>query len=371
MTSGAPPQASPLYVPSLTGIRALAALLVLGLHTTPIIFGSYPRGLVFLSRGYLGVDFFFLLSGFIITHVYLWPLSTPTLASVRVFLWHRIIRLYPVHLVMLAILVAMVGTVTLTLRPVHTERMWRFGDLVWHLLLMHAWGATESASWNLPSWSISAEWFAYLLFPGLAPLLARIGSGRLALGLAASALLGTATSFTLKPWNLSGSWVGAPALVRVGGEFLCGAALCRAVVAMTGRRVPARAGDWLGLGAFALFLLGAARGMPDFALVALLALTVAGAATARGVLALVLGSFPLRWLGETSYSLYMTHFMVLSVIDHPILGLHIPRWPWLLRLVAFAGVAGVCLLAAAIMYRVIERPLRLRLRDRAGLLVPS
>src|SRR5664279_5641213 len=97
------------YVPALTGIRALAALLVLGLHTEQNLPFGLDAIMPFFARGYLGVDFFFLLSGFIITHVYLANLACPDRIAVRVFFWHRFIRIYPVHLTILAGLVSIVS----------------------------------------------------------------------------------------------------------------------------------------------------------------------------------------------------------------------------------------------------------------------
>src|SRR5664279_382923 len=82
------------YMPPLTGIRALAALLVLVMHTEQNIPTGLYSILPFFARGYLGVDFFFVLSGFIITYVYLSGLANPNGASVLIFLWHRFIRLY-------------------------------------------------------------------------------------------------------------------------------------------------------------------------------------------------------------------------------------------------------------------------------------
>jgi hypothetical protein len=58
-------------IPALTGIRAIAALLVLGIHTDLELPANIPTILPFVNRGYLGVDLFFVLSGFIISHVYL------------------------------------------------------------------------------------------------------------------------------------------------------------------------------------------------------------------------------------------------------------------------------------------------------------
>src|SRR5262249_33513064 len=116
--------------------------------------------------------------------------------------------------------------------------------------------------------------------------------------------------FAAFDWSLN-TWVGAPALTRVSGEFLCGAVLRRALE--IGVKTPGHAGDVLGIGAFAAFLVGASVGLPDFPLIALLAVTVFAAAGAQGPLARILGSTPLIWLGEVSYSIYMVHFPVLLI----------------------------------------------------------
>src|ERR1700731_2052240 len=119
------------YVPPLTGIRALAALLVLGLHTDQ----NVPRGVLpvlpFRARGYLGVDFFFVLSGFIITHVYLASLAQPSRNAIQIFLWHRFIRLYPVHVTVLSALVALIYFARAADIPLNNPQDWRAGDIPW------------------------------------------------------------------------------------------------------------------------------------------------------------------------------------------------------------------------------------------------
>ena len=148
------------YVPALTGIRALAALLVLGLHAEVHVPVGLHSLLPFVARGYLGVDFFFVLSGFIISHVYLSSLARPNRQALSIFLWHRLIRIYPVHVAVLAAMVSLVwvarGAGILLTNPQEGQA----ASVFWNLMLMQAWGVADHPGWNIPSWSVSAEWFA-------------------------------------------------------------------------------------------------------------------------------------------------------------------------------------------------------------------
>src|SRR5262245_29743534 len=315
---------SVVYLPACTVIRALSSLLVLVIHTDQNVPFGLDSVLPFFARGYLGVDFFFALSRFILTHVYFASLASPSRGAVQIFLWHRFIRLYPVHVTVLAGLVVIVSVARATGFTFNNPQEWQWNDLLWQLTLLHAWGVTASPGWNVPSWSISAEWFAYLLFPLLAPALMCVRVRRMAFLIAVAALATTASIFAMAGWNLN-TWVGAPALTRVFGEFLCGAALCRA--AALSHEAPLPSGDMLGAGAFAAFLIGASAGLEDFPLVGLLALTIFGTATSTGSLTRVLGSWPFVWLGEISYSVYMVHFPILIVIRRFWERLGFEQWP--------------------------------------------
>src|SRR3974377_1959561 len=99
------------FVPALTGIRALAALLVLGLHTDQNVPAGVSTVLPFLARGYLGVDFFFVLSGFLITHVYFTGFAQPSPNAGQVFFLYPFLFLYPVHVTVLAALVILISIV--------------------------------------------------------------------------------------------------------------------------------------------------------------------------------------------------------------------------------------------------------------------
>jgi peptidoglycan/LPS O-acetylase OafA/YrhL len=338
------------------------------MHTQQNVPSGLDSLLPFFARGYLGVDFFFVLSGFIITHVYFASLASPSRNAVQIFLWHRFIRLYPVHITVLAGLVAIVSVAGAAGFTLNNPQEWQWNDLLWQLTLLQAWGVTASPGWNAPSWSISAEWFAYLLFPLLAPALLWVRERGIALLIAVAALAGTALLFAVAGWTLN-TWVGAPALTRVFGEFVCGAALCRAVA--LSNKLPLPTGDILATGAFVAFLFGASVGLQDFALVALLALTILGTALSSGHVTRILGSRVLVWLGEISYSVYMVHFPVLIVIRRLWEWLGFAHWQAAGHIFAFTATVALILALAATLFYVVERPARTRLRDQMGKLAPA
>ena len=125
-------------------------------------------------------------------------------------------------------------------------------------------------------------------------------------------------------------------------------------------------GDILGGGAFAAFLFGASIGFDDFALVALLALTILGTAMSRGSWARALGSGPLLWLGEVSYSVYMVHFPVLIVVRRFWERLGFAEWGAAGKASAFLATDLLVVALAAALFYLVERPVRTRLRDRMG-----
>ncbi|MBZ9960069.1 acyltransferase [Mesorhizobium sp. B2-2-4] len=147
--------------------RGICALLVALFHfpTASTISQS-----AFVGSSYLFVDFFFVLSGFVIASSYGWRLSQPR--EVARFAVVRFGRIYPLHFLMLA---AFAGfeLLRLMLPQVHGAGAAPFTggfslqSLLANLLLLQGVGFEDQLTWNAPSWSISAEFFAYLLFAGV------------------------------------------------------------------------------------------------------------------------------------------------------------------------------------------------------------
>lgn len=154
--------------------RGLAAVAVVVFHYKC---QGYIHHLPVFRRGLLFVDFFFLLSGFVIAHAYGHRLTTALQA--RGFLVRRIARLWPLHVATLAVMLAIEVCGALAHQMGVSFGRVPFTDegsplaLVTNLLMIHSWGVHDGATWNEPSWSISTEFGAYLLFLALAMTLGR------------------------------------------------------------------------------------------------------------------------------------------------------------------------------------------------------
>ena len=206
-------------VRALTGLRGVAALYVVFFHyfsplrlTSPIM--------CIIGHGYLAVDLFFVLSGFVMALNYAGLFSQGIRASgVRIFLSRRVARIYPLYLLTLLIATGLVvighldfsgGSLARTFWP--------------NLLMVQNWGNWESI--ETPAWSISTEWFAYMLFPFLLTwVFFRSRAGAFAMFvLCVSSLFYLAAFFTspydqLKVFDLT---KGYPSLVRCVAEFTLG-----------------------------------------------------------------------------------------------------------------------------------------------------
>ena len=170
-----PPGQKPGEIRALAGARAFPPLLLVMFHFSEGhgYRNFWPLDLL-AARGYLWVEFFFCLSGFILTHVY-WARRERLLtgAGYGDFLKTRLTRLYPLHLFMLLTVLAMV-IVTRGLGALgHYHSIF---DLKYHqdvslkgfllsLALLHGWNTMDRLTWNGVSWFVSVEWALCLLFP--------------------------------------------------------------------------------------------------------------------------------------------------------------------------------------------------------------
>jgi len=309
----AAPSAHRTAIEPLTGVRAFAALWVVLHHLRPgpLSHAAIPPAidLGVFRLGYLGVDLFGFLSGFVIAYNYAERLQAFDPARSGRYLWLRAARIFPLHWFALLLLLAARIRIDGFDAGVN-DSLYRAGDFAKSMLMVHGWGFSR-LSWNLPSWTVSAEWLCYLAFPLLAPWLVRERDGARGALLAALFVIGTALAMRAvghADFDAAADW----GWIRIGGEFLAGCLLQRAHAAGWARLAP---WEWLGPGAVlaaaVLSVFGSAA-----AIVACLALLVYALAHDRGPLARLLSTRPIVFLGEASYAVYLMHWVVLRVLLH-------------------------------------------------------
>ena len=168
-------QSKPATIAALAGARALPPLLIVLYHYSE---GHHYSGVRLLdliaTRGYLWVEFFFTLSGFILTHVYAARVRTLwTARGYFGFLKARLLRLYPLHLFML---MAILGLVTGTRIAAHFGGYLSIYDRAFHpmvdlkgfvlsLFLVQGWNTLPYLTWNGVAWFVSVEFALCLVFP--------------------------------------------------------------------------------------------------------------------------------------------------------------------------------------------------------------
>src|SRR3984885_13789845 len=303
-------------IQSLTPLRGIAAIWVVIFHYAVIYLAFHPEQFSWvLNKGYLAVDMFFMLSGFVLSHVY-WRTFTSDAAN-RVksywsFIGARIARLYPLHLFNLGQFVVVTVTFSLyeysfsgkfTSIPIYGARS--LTALVANVAMLQGLKARDLA-WNFPAWSISVEFLAYFLFPLVLPLIAHAERSRKLL-LAAVAL----SALCLFAYVIQGDfnqWDGPITLLRCLPEFILGALLYSGFRESTW---PAWfKSDYAIITIVFVFFLLLHFGTPDLMIVAGFPALILSAVMNAGRVTPILNAAPLVWLGDISYSLYLAHGFV-------------------------------------------------------------
>jgi peptidoglycan/LPS O-acetylase OafA/YrhL len=297
---------------ALTGIRGFAAWFVVHYHIRLGAAPYLPAGAEFaLSKGYLAVDLFFMLSGFVLWLNYSDRLRRDGMGAVPKYLARRVARVWPLHLFILALTVILACTQAALgkLNPIH----YPWAELPLHVLLIHNWGFTGALTWNDPSWSISGEAAAYLLFP-LIVMGVNWKSRSPAWAIAAIVLLACLLAGVM-------GWNGATVLdrdiprfglLRALTEFSMGTIVC-ALWQRWGARPAlsaALAGGLIGGALLLAFTASAPETLVVPLFLAGLLLAIALTAGHRGN---PLAARPLYYLGEISYSTYLVHFLLYIV----------------------------------------------------------
>jgi peptidoglycan/LPS O-acetylase OafA/YrhL len=350
---------------AITGLRGLAALMVAIYHINPELIAHQGVGIgVAVGKGYLWVDLFFVLSGFVLAlnygHLFADGWSAPRW---RDFLIRRMARVYPLYCVV--VLAGFAGWLMAT-HAAHAAHLLPrpplrhpMLDATVNLLMIQSWGIGPSIDGT--AWSLSTEWAAYLLFPFLAAL-TLFSSPRVAAGvglIAVASAVGTAAmtsgdgAYHSGPLDAYDGSTLEPILRCLAG-FMLGLLMFR--LAQSERVLGRAASDAVVGTVMLLLLVGLAIGVHDLLIYPLFAVLVLGLYGNRGLCGRALAWRPLYWLGAVSYSLYLLHpFLVL-----PRRGMDAALQAWLPAAWAYAitSIATYALLfvASDASFRLIEQP---------------
>jgi peptidoglycan/LPS O-acetylase OafA/YrhL len=295
------------------------------------------------AHGYLAVDLFFLMSGFVMAHVYGAKLSSNWRENWRDFLAMRFARIYPLFaLTTLAIVLTHVLAPTPLSSISFSPRR-----LALYPLLLQAW---RDLSWNYSSWSIGMEAEAYVFFVLAAGALLR-GKYPRCLAVVCVAIL---AALCVRYGGRLNHFSRTPALLRTISEFSTGVLLYRAHLAAK------KPSDfWPVLLIVVCVMFGALTGW-DLGAVGVFACLVYWGVNTMSPLARLLGSRPAMALGAWSYSIFLWHvpvhygvMAIFSASGHPTETLGIMR-ARLLMLATMVGVIGL----SALTFNFIEVPAR-------------
>jgi peptidoglycan/LPS O-acetylase OafA/YrhL len=373
MTPAPPTRTRAPEIRALTGARGIPVLLIVLFHFHEWHgYSGVAWYDTLASKGYIWVEFFFALSGFILFYAYGAQFGERLKAeALWSFVAARVSRIYPLQVVtLLAVIIVEadrrfaesrqlgVGFFDVPTFVGRTTRM-----LLPNLFMVQAWGFWHILSWNTPAWFVSVEFFLYLVCPVLMLLVgARFGWRVVVLGggsIAFLVMLVEASGAGLDLTRYHGMWRGL-------ADFCIGMALGSLFVASRskeggGPSLPTSAHTLaqigvLGAVAAALCLSGPARTLSDLMVAAPIFALIFVLASDRGLIAKALHTPWFMKLGEWSFAIYMVHYIVMCVLT----ALGLPESPWQ---ACFASVGG-SIAVAALIWRFVERPLGEAMRRR-------
>lgn len=358
-----PDQQNPVQrISELESVRGIAALLVVFFHIPRWNPALYDVAVI--RNGYLMVELFFVLSGFVIHRAYSSRLSN--FSELARFQFLRFSRLYPVHLLFLAFFVLVEIGKYLAAGKMSVNSA-AFGEnsvtaLVQHLFLVQAVGPTgNSFTFNVPSWSISVEFYTYLLF-GLVVLCARRAQTVVFVLLAMFSLAAI----------MNQSMGGFDDLLHCIAGFFIGCLTAHLTTRLK-LRLPSYAPLLAAAGITGFLYVKTTKVYDPLVFLLSAAIVMSIVYAGDGFAKRLLNSRPLHRLGTISYSVYMCHsavlwvfsFVVGKVLERPEIvfkGKNVPQLALGETLICYGLIVLVVLVLSNLVYEWIEKPIRERSR---------
>ena len=294
----------------LTSLRGIAAIWVVFYHIREHLDAGYITQFFsnIYSVGYLAVDFFFVLSGFVIALNYYKCFINPTLSQYKIFVYKRLSRIFPLHFFMLICYCSIPLAHVLTNRD-FDPHLYSATGFILKFLLLDTWfiGAQYWQTWNVPSWTISAEFFSYLMFPFLIYFVWRLPN-RLKVTLFFSSILAfSILLFSIESVSI-GDKIESVALLRCLVSFFCG--IC-VFFLYSHKKLSMQLTLFISL--FIIAVVGGAYyfGIPNYVYMPLgFSWCLYWLVSYKTKLHTILESKYLVYLGEISYSIYLSHTFI-------------------------------------------------------------
>jgi peptidoglycan/LPS O-acetylase OafA/YrhL len=336
-------------LPALTALRGLAALMVLLYHSAYIGYAGAPPAI--WRRGYIAIDLFFFLSGFVLTHVYSRRLArNRNWRAIGEFAWARFCRIYPASFFTTGLFV-----LAFTIGDVAFPAGVSFKAQVIAALLLTQVPWLSVIIINPPAWSLSAEWCAYLIFPFLVPAICRLRRG-IATTVGIALLLAVGIDHSI--FSHDQQHMGWGALLRALPEFAVGIFAYRWYSERLLRTIWEKDATFVGVVGAMIAANWVCNGSDGPTAVLLLALLLASVCNS-GRMARLLNAGPLRSLGEISYTLYIFQMIPLGV-SVAFSGLLVAHGFGGARLQAIAVLLTVG--SSVLVHRCVDLPVRAALR---------
>lgn len=323
-------------------LRGFASIVVVFYHFRYFSDLNWFEKVPWVRLGFMGVDFFFILSGLIISHVYLKAMEDRRETYLH-FLYLRFARIFPVHFL---IMIVMLAAALLSNTNLGTMADWFSLTFLFRQLLL-----PDGYAWNTPAWSVSAEMFAYaVVFPLIIHFIRgksakRTGIFLVSLGAATLTFLYSANG-TLNATN------GIGPLLRVTGGFAIGAGLFRLLEGWAPKK------SWDNLIIIGLMLLMLAVGFAlQHAIIAAICVIIVGAYMSNGPISSKMSGRYGNLFGEISFALYMCHVPLLMLLSEIALQLQLERG------FAFCMASlACCIVMSWVLYKYVEVPSRTYLK---------
>lgn len=306
---------------ALDALRGICALLVILSHIEGIgnIYAGSMHGEPFFEHGFLFVDFFFVLSGFVLTYAYYSKITTAN--ELGVFIIRRFGRVYPLHLFFLIFFIALeFAKLYADSKGVHANHApftnnYSIPSIFTNILLVQAFNFHSVATWNSPSWSISVEFYTYIVFAIFAIFLR--GSTRFFI--VASACIAAFGAYMV--YNFSEHYIATIydyAMFRCLYGFFCGVITYIAMAKIRHRVIAPSWGFFFveALTLLACFAFVRNTGMEPQSLLGPLVFSIAVAVFSfeKGWISILLKKPLFQFFGGLSYTLYISHAIVLNII---------------------------------------------------------